>query len=69
MDKIKIYNSFEEINNDLQMLSLRRKIALEEIKLVKTEFKEDIQPYRWVSTLFSAVKKYGILYLIRRFFK
>ncbi|MHA7056962.1 DUF6327 family protein [Aquimarina sp. M1] len=69
MSKIKMYNSFDEIDNDLQMLSLRRKIALEELKLVKSDFKEDLQPYQWVSTFLSALKKYGILYLIRRLFR
>ncbi|PKV50223.1 hypothetical protein ATE84_2275 [Aquimarina sp. MAR_2010_214] len=65
----KTYTSFKEIEQDLRKLNLQRQINLEEIKLLKSEFKEDLQPYQWVSTLLSAVKKYGIFYLIKRLFK
>ncbi|MFD2565136.1 DUF6327 family protein [Aquimarina rubra] len=65
----KTYSSFEEIEHDLKKYDLQRQISLEEIKLLKTELKEDLQPYQWVSTIFSAVKKYGIYYLIKRIFK
>ncbi len=65
----KEYTSFKEIEQDLRKLHLQRQIYLEEMKLLKSEFKEDLQPYQWVSTLLSAVKKYGILYLIRRLFR
>ncbi len=65
----KTYTSFKEIEQDLRKLNLQRQICLEEMKLLKSEFKEDLQPYQWVSTIFSAVKKYGIFYLIKRLFK
>ncbi|MBP2830712.1 hypothetical protein J8281_00815 [Aquimarina sp. U1-2] len=63
------YTSFKEIEQDLRKLHLRRQIYLEEMKLIKSEFKEDLQPYQWVSTVLSAVKKYGIFYMIRRLFR
>ncbi len=66
---MKIYHSFEQIDKDLQRLKLQRDIALEEIKGVKYQLQNDLQPANWISTLASAVKKYGILYLIRRLFK
>ncbi|SEL95001.1 hypothetical protein SAMN04487910_3688 [Aquimarina amphilecti] len=65
----KTYTSFKEIENDLRRLNLQRQISLEEMKLLKSNLKEDIQPYQWFSTVLSAVKKYGILYLIKRMFK
>ncbi|GAA4271989.1 DUF6327 family protein [Aquimarina gracilis] len=65
----KTYTSFKEIEQDLRKLNLQRKIALEEMKLLKFELKEDLQPYQWVSTLLSAIKKYGIFYMIRRIFR
>ncbi|WP_035086439.1 MULTISPECIES: DUF6327 family protein [Aquimarina] len=69
MKKIKVYTSFEEIHNELKTLQLKRQISLEEMKLAKSEFKEDLQPYQWMSTFLSALKKYGLLYLIKRMFK
>ncbi|MBQ4820541.1 DUF6327 family protein [Aquimarina sp. MMG016] len=65
----KTYTTFKEIEQDLRKLNLQRKISMEEIKLLKYELKEDLQPYQWVSTALSAIKKYGIFYLIRRLFK
>ncbi|AXT54140.1 hypothetical protein D1818_20400 [Aquimarina sp. BL5] len=65
----KTYTSFKEIEQDLRKLSLQRQISLEEMKLLKSEFKDDLQPYQWVSTVLSAVKKYSIFYLIKKFFK
>lgn len=64
-----MYNNFEEIEYDLQRLDLERKIALEELKGLKQEVKEDLSPYNWLSTSISLVKKYGILYLIKKILK
>jgi hypothetical protein len=63
---MKRYNNVEDINQDLKRLSLERQIAWEEMKGLRHEVKEDLSPYSWLSTLISAVKKYGILYLIRK---
>lgn len=60
------YNSVEDINKDLKRLSLERQIAWEEMKGLRHEVKEDLSPYNWLSTVISSVKKYGILYLIRK---
>ncbi|SHJ11445.1 DUF6327 family protein [Aquimarina spongiae] len=65
----KTYNSFKEIEQDLRKLNLQRKISFEQMKLVKHELKEDLQPYNWVITVLNSVKKYGILYIIRKIFK
>jgi len=61
-----MYKNFEQIDYDLTRLNLERQIALEEIKGLKQEVKEDLSPYSWMTTVLSAVKKYGILYLIRK---
>lgn len=59
----------DEIKYDLKRLSLERQIALEEIKGLKADIKEDLSPYNWLGTLLSAVKKYGILFLVRKLFR
>lgn len=61
-----MYTNLEEVEYDLKRLSLEREIAFEEIKGLKQDVKEDLSPYSWMSTVMSAVKKYGILYLIRK---
>ncbi|TPN84441.1 DUF6327 family protein [Aquimarina algicola] len=65
----KTYSSFKEIERDLQALNLQRKISFEEIKVLKYELKEDLQPYQWLSTIMNLIKKYGVLYLLKRLFK
>lgn len=64
-----MYRNFDEIEFDLKRLKLERAIALEEIKGLKQDVKEDLSPYSWLSTILSAVKKYGMLYLIRKIVK
>ncbi|XLS30584.1 DUF6327 family protein [Flavobacteriaceae bacterium M23B6Z8] len=66
---MKKYNSFEEIERDLKRLDLQRQIAKEQLIGIKYDFQESLSPYSWMMTAFSAVKKYGILFLIRRLFK
>lgn len=65
----KIYTSFKQIDKDLHLLKLQRQISIEEMKLLKSEFKEDLQPYQWVATISSTIKKHGVFYLIKQFFK
>lgn len=64
-----MYNNLDEIEFDLKRLDLERKIALEEIKGLKQDIKDDLSPYNWLSMVLSAVKKYGILYMVRKFLK
>jgi len=66
---MKNYESFTDIESDLKRLNLERKIALEEMKLLKTEFKEDLKPSNWVSTLLNLAGKYGLYMLMKRFLK
>lgn len=64
-----MYKNFDEIEFDLKRLKLEREIALEELKGLKQDVKDDLSPYRWLSTIFSAIKKYGVLYLVRKIIK
>lgn len=61
-----MYKNLEQVEYDLQKLDLERQIAFEKLKGIKEDVKEDLSPYSWVTTIFSAVKKYGTLYLIRK---
>ncbi|WP_019669334.1 hypothetical protein [Eudoraea adriatica] len=66
---MKQYNNLKEINHDLKRLSLERQIAWEEMKGLKEDFKESVQPHNWFGPILSSAKKYGILYLIGLLFK
>lgn len=63
------YSNFEEIKHDLKRLNLERQIALEELKGLKQEVKEDFSAPNWLGTIASFAKKYGIMYLIRKILK
>ncbi|MEP0134501.1 MAG: hypothetical protein ABJJ25_13360 [Eudoraea sp.] len=65
---MKEYKNKDEINYDLKRLSLERQIAWEEMKGLKEDFKESIQPYNWFGPILSSVKQYGIFYFIRLLF-
>ena len=49
---MKVYQSFEEIDQELKRLNLERKITLEELKLTHNQIKEDLTPLNWVETIF-----------------
>lgn len=66
---MKIYNSFSEIEIELKKLNLERKIALEEIKYSGNKIQENLTPYSWVSPILNALKKYGVYFLVKRFFR
>ncbi|MGB2759329.1 MULTISPECIES: hypothetical protein [Maribacter] len=64
-----MYKNFDEIEFNLKRLKLERQIALEELKGLKQDVQEDLSPYNWVSTAFSAAKKFGMLYIMRKVVK
>ncbi|QLG44962.1 DUF6327 family protein [Costertonia aggregata] len=67
--KRKPYTSLKEIKLELQTLNLQRKIQMEELKLTRHQFKEDLRPMNWISTLLKGVKKYGVLMLLKKIIK
>lgn len=66
---MKLYSRKDEIDKDLKRLNLERQIAWEEMKGLRYEVKEDLSSYNWLNTALSAVKKYGLLYMIRKLLK
>jgi|KNS7NT10metaT_FD_contig_41_519576_length_1625_multi_7_in_0_out_0_3 hypothetical protein len=66
---MKIYNSFEEIDNELKRLELQRAINLEELKMIKHDFKEDLQPFQWLQTGAKYAGKFGMMVLIKKLFR
>ncbi len=63
---MKSYTSFEEIENDLKLHKLERDIAWEELKLVKGELKEELNPMNWLNSILKFSGKYGFMTLIKR---
>lgn len=66
---MKQYQSFEDIETELKHLDLERKIAWEEMKLLKSEFQEDLTPANWMQTALKMAGKYGMFLIAKRFFK
>jgi hypothetical protein len=66
---IKTYQSFDEIDRDLKRLSLERRIAIEELKMVKSDFEDSLRPISILISVFDFVRKYGILLLIKKMFR
>ncbi|MFT7441935.1 MAG: hypothetical protein ACI9Q3_000295 [Maribacter sp.] len=65
---IKTYQSFDEIDRDLKRLSLERQIAIEELKMIKSDFEDSLRPISILISVFGFVCKYGILLLIKKCF-
>lgn len=66
---MKQYQSFEDIETDLKRLDLERSIAIEEMKLLKGEFKDDLKPANWLSTVLNVAGKYSFYVLLKKFLK
>lgn len=66
---MKTFKNIEEVNLELKRLNLERQIAWEQLKGLKEEIRHDLRPYNWLSTLLSALRKYGIFYLMRKLFR
>ncbi|TXD48203.1 DUF6327 family protein [Polaribacter sp. IC073] len=66
---MRTYQSFEEIDRDLKLLSLEKEIALEELKVVKNDFEESLRPISILSNGLKFVSKYGALMFIKKIFK
>lgn len=63
---MKTYKSFDEIDYELNKLSLEKQIAWEEIKGLKHKFAEEMKPLNWISTGIKYAGKYGVLVLLKR---
>ncbi|WP_047547609.1 hypothetical protein [Psychroserpens sp. Hel_I_66] len=63
------YKTFEEIEFNLKRLNLERQIAFEELKGVKGDLKEDLQPAQWMQTFMKYATKLGSLFLFKKMIK
>ena len=63
---MKDYKTLADINRDLKVLQLKRKIAIEELKYVKKSTVENFQPYHWLQTyLIKKTTQFGIDFLFK----
>lgn len=66
---MRVYNSYSEVEKDLKMLDLKRKIAYQELVSVKNDFEEMTKPITWLQSILRLSSKYGVLLLFKRLFK
>ncbi|WP_299674945.1 hypothetical protein [uncultured Tenacibaculum sp.] len=62
----KSYRNQKEIAKELKKLKLQRKIAFEEIKLIKYEFKENISINNWMTTVVKTITRLGMYNLAKK---
>ncbi|MFD1062178.1 hypothetical protein ACFQ1Q_02885 [Winogradskyella litorisediminis] len=65
---MRVYNNIEDINKDLQILKLQRDISIEELKMVKQEFKEDFSVANWVPMVLKTLGKLGLYRMAKKIF-
>jgi len=65
----KVYRNFNEIDEELTRLELERQIAIEEIKAVKGDLKESLQPSQWMQTGVKVAGKIGSMVLLKKLFR
>jgi len=66
---MKQYSSFEEIEYDLKRLDLKREIALEEMKGLKYEIRDELSPYNWIKTAYKILGKVGTVLIVKKIFR
>ena len=66
---IKTYKNSEEITKELKRLKLKRDISVEEIKLIKQQFKEDISISSWIQTAVKSLGRLGAYSLAKKIIK
>lgn len=54
---MKVYNSYEEVDNDLRILRLQSQINKEKIKINYHHIKEDLEPINMVTGLLGSIAK------------
>jgi hypothetical protein len=69
MEAVKTYKNAESIERNLKILDLERKIALEEIKLLKEDYKEDLQPIHWLYSGLKYAGKFAGALIIKKILK
>ncbi|WP_026755423.1 hypothetical protein [Sediminibacter sp. Hel_I_10] len=64
-----MYSNFKEIEYNLERLDLERKIAYEELKVVKDEYVGYFKPISWLQSGFKFAGKYGLFVLLKKLVK
>ncbi|WGD35044.1 hypothetical protein [Olleya sp. YS] len=63
---MKQYNTQEDIERDIRRLSLEKQIAWEELKIIKEDFRDALQPSHWLQTGFKMFTKLGLMMLVKK---
>ncbi len=58
---LKVYNSFDQIDRDLQILELERKIDYEKMKLNINDVKKSLTPLGMVSNAVGSIAKNALI--------
>lgn len=66
---MKHYKTEEDIALGLKKINLEKQIAWEELKGIKGEFKEAIQPPNWLQTGYKIFSKFGMMMLFKKIVK
>jgi hypothetical protein len=69
MKTTKTYKDTATVERDLKILDLERKIALEEIKLLKEDYREDLQPLNWVHSGLKYAGKFAGMMILKKILK
>lgn len=69
MKEIQNYKTAESVERDLKILDLRRKIALEEMKGLKEDYKNDLRPMNWMNSGVKWAGKFFGMYVLKKFIK
>ncbi|MGB1210592.1 MAG: hypothetical protein ACPG41_04165 [Lacinutrix venerupis] len=65
----KTFLNFNDIEVELRRLDLEREIAKEELKSVKGDLKESLQPSEWMQTGLKVAGKIGSMMLLKKLFR
>tara|TARA_R110002049_G_scaffold242357_1_gene416189 strand:+ start:29289 stop:29486 length:198 start_codon:yes stop_codon:yes gene_type:complete len=63
---MRVYENAQEIAKDLEVLKLKRDISIEELKLVKQEFKDDLSIANWLRTVLKTIGKVGLFRVAKK---
>ncbi|CAM1333849.1 hypothetical protein [Tenacibaculum aestuariivivum] len=65
----KVYNNNKEVAHDLKYLKIKRDISIEELKLIKKQFKDDISISKWMQSFVKIIGKLGVYNIAKKFVK
>lgn len=65
----KRFTTMKEVKEELRVLRLQRDIDMAQLENKKLQMENGLTTYNVVTTLFDALKKYGVYFLIKKIFK